>query len=339
MRNLLINNTVYVSGRTSLCRGGKKRWRLRVKDGDGDGGEEGGGGGVTQFSRELIEHDSNKNKMLGPSAWAVTGSVEQNFSVTLQGSDTIFDFSFSFFFFWQLEFEASALLGSARLGSALLCSAPLCGLTPSFNLLHNVPPHWQGGEKKHNCCFRLCTSALCIFEGHALGLLLFFSTYSRPVCNPASVLLLPGPPLALNNTSRHAVRDQLTLKLLDFTLKASVPQMSAELCRQFCLSMLRPCLRARGGVEVNVAWVMVHMSIQLLNFGVFFSLCKWKTRELENTQTHKCSGAVFGGAFWKEDEAKQQQRQRGAGSSPGYQLFANFFQTKHHPLKSVCAGD
>lgn len=99
MRNLLINNTVYVSGRTSLCRGGKKRWRLRVKDGDGDGGEEGGAGGVTQFSRELIEHDSNKNKMLGPSAWAVTGSVEQNFSVTLQGSDTIFDFSFSFFFF------------------------------------------------------------------------------------------------------------------------------------------------------------------------------------------------------------------------------------------------
>lgn len=24
-------------------------------------------GGVTQFSRELIEHDSNKNKLLGPS--------------------------------------------------------------------------------------------------------------------------------------------------------------------------------------------------------------------------------------------------------------------------------
>lgn len=48
LRNLLINNTVYVSGRTSLCRGGggKKRRRLRVKDGDGDGdgGEEGGGG-------------------------------------------------------------------------------------------------------------------------------------------------------------------------------------------------------------------------------------------------------------------------------------------------------
>lgn len=38
-----------------------------MKDGDGEtgGGKE---GGVTQFSRELSEHDSNKNKMLRPYA-------------------------------------------------------------------------------------------------------------------------------------------------------------------------------------------------------------------------------------------------------------------------------
>lgn len=44
LRNLLINSMVYVSGRTSLCRGGK-RWRFGVKDGDGDGETGGEGGG------------------------------------------------------------------------------------------------------------------------------------------------------------------------------------------------------------------------------------------------------------------------------------------------------
>lgn len=84
--------------------------------------------------------------------------------------------------------------------------------------------HTAQKKKKNSCCFCLCTSALCIFGGRELGLFLL-ACASRPFCNPVSILLPPEPPLALNNTSRHAVRDQLTLKLLDFTLIAPVPQM------------------------------------------------------------------------------------------------------------------
>lgn len=50
--------------------------------------------------RELMGHDSNKNKMMRLHTLAVTGSVRQNFSVTLQGSDTIFIFFFFLFFFY-----------------------------------------------------------------------------------------------------------------------------------------------------------------------------------------------------------------------------------------------
>lgn len=182
-----------------------KRWKHWVKDGK-TGGD--GDGGVTQFSRDSIEHDSNKNKMLRPYVWAVTGSFLQNFSVTLQGS----------FFFPSLVQSCSFSLKPQ--------TALHCGLTPSFNLLHNVPPHW-----KNSCCFCVCTSVLCISEGLRL---LFSVCTDWSVFNSMSILLLPETPLALNNTSRHAVTDQLTLKLLDFTLKAPAPQMSAEFCRQFC---------------------------------------------------------------------------------------------------------
>lgn len=99
LRNLLINSMVYVLGKTSLCQ--RKRRQLGVKDGDGETGgwAEGFGGWeeVTQFSGEMIEHDSNKNKMLRPSARAATGSVWQNFAVTLWGSGAIFDSPFLFF--------------------------------------------------------------------------------------------------------------------------------------------------------------------------------------------------------------------------------------------------
>lgn len=81
LRNLLINSMVYVSGRNRLCRG--ERRQREVKDGDEEVETGGEGGGMTHFPGELIEHDSIENKMLRP---------RQNFSVTLQGSDT--------FFFW-----------------------------------------------------------------------------------------------------------------------------------------------------------------------------------------------------------------------------------------------
>lgn len=147
-----------------------------------------------------------KIKMLRPYTWAVTGTVQQRFSVTLQGSDTIFDFcssfySIFFFFFCQLSLEATA---------------QLCGLTPSFNLLHNVPPHCKKTKQLLFLCVYFCS--LHLWRTCAWIVSLVCTDW--PVWNPASILLLPEPPLALNNTSRHAVRDQLTLKLLDFTLKA-----------------------------------------------------------------------------------------------------------------------
>lgn len=80
---------------------------------------------------------------------------------------------------------------------------------------------------------------------------------SGPSVIPRSSSCCPDLRSTLNKTSRRAVRDQLTLKLLDFALKAPAPQMSTELCRHFfyfffCLSVSRPCLRARGA-EVNTA--------------------------------------------------------------------------------------
>jgi len=123
---------------------------------------------------------------------------------------------------------------------------------------------YHHSEEEKTCCFCLCTSALCIVEGHALGL--FISGWAA--CNSVSIPLLPEPPLALNNTSGRAVRDHLTLKLLDFTLKAPATQMSVEFCRLFLLIRAQTLPEGRWGGEANVAWVTVHVSIQLLSFTV-----------------------------------------------------------------------
>lgn len=63
--------------------------------------------------------------------------------------------------------------------------------------------------------------------------------------------------------------------------------------------MLRPCLRACGG-EVNVAWVMVHMSIHLLNFSVL--TVQMKDEGTWNTYTHmqKHTRSALG-TFLKEE--------------------------------------
>lgn len=113
-------------------------------------------------------------------------------------------------------------------------------------------------------CFRLRTSAFAISKD--MNSDCCFQA-GLPV-NFGSILLLPKPPLALNNASRHADRDQLTLKLLDFTLKSPAPQMSAEFCRQFSLIHAQTLPGGMQGGEASAAWVMVHMSIQLLNFSV-----------------------------------------------------------------------
>lgn len=88
-------------------------------------------------------------------------------------------------------------------------------MSPSFRMLHNAStlvfqlPHFG----------RFCSVLFCfvLFSSHQ---------QRRSACDCVSVLLPPVPPLALNNTSRHAVRDQLTLKLLDSTLKAPTPQIA-----------------------------------------------------------------------------------------------------------------
>lgn len=168
LRNLLINNTVYVSGRTSLCRGGVRRdggseWRMEMEMEM----EEKKEGGVTQFSRELIEHDSNKNKLLGPSVWAVTGSVEQNFSVTPQGQTPSLIFFFLAAVAWS---HGPARLCSARLGSVDWLQVSICC----------IMCHHTDGKKKTNVVF-VCVLLLFAFsEGHALWLLLFVSVILRP---------------------------------------------------------------------------------------------------------------------------------------------------------------
>lgn len=63
------------------------------------------------------------------------------------------------------------------------------------------------------------------------------AVHSGPSVIPHSSSCCPNLRSALNKTSRRAVRDQLTLKLLDFALKAPAPQMSTELCRQIFISI------------------------------------------------------------------------------------------------------
>lgn len=326
LRNLLINNTVYVSGRTSLCRGGVRRdggseWRMEMEMEM----EEKKEGGVTQFSRELIEHDSNKNKLLGPSVWAVTGSVEQNFSVTRQGQTP----SLIFFFLAAVAWSH----GPARLCSARLGSARLCGLTPSFNLLHNVPPHWR--EEKNKCCFCLCTSALCIFWRTCTLIVVVC------VCNPASVLRLPGPPLALNNTSRHAVRDQLTLKLLDFTLKS--PSAADE------RSVLQTVLLIYAQTLPEGTWwcwgkrglsygTHVHPITELL-WGFFSPRANERRGNLKTHRLTSAQGRCLVVLFEKKTRPNSNNASVELAVARGINFLLIFVQTKHHPLKSVCAGD
>lgn len=116
-----------------------------------------------------------------------------------------------------------------------------------FSLLHNGQPRWR--KTTIGCCFHLC------LLWRPCSWIVSLVWTERPVGNPVSILLLLEDPPALNNTSRHAVRDQLTLKLLDFTLKGPVPEMSSEFCRQFCLSIFRPCLEVYTS-EVSMAGVM-----------------------------------------------------------------------------------
>ena len=92
--------------------------------------------------------------------------------------------------------------------------------------------------------------------------------------NAVFIFLIPKSLLALSHPSRHAVRDHLTLKRLDFTLKAHAPQMSAEFCRQFSLIHAQTLPEGSGGAEANTAWVVLHMSIQLLNSSVLAAQMK-----------------------------------------------------------------
>lgn len=143
---------------------------------------------------DLTEYDSSRNKMR-PYWWDITESVQLNvYSGTLQGSQTNFDFHFF--------------------------SIHLMPQLSSVDLVQ--------------------VSVYCIMWKHTAGTQLFPSVHFLRLWWPMflrlflsygqaglSIILCPSsgllkPPLALNNTSRHAVRDQLTLKLLDFTLKAAV---------------------------------------------------------------------------------------------------------------------
>lgn len=45
--------------------------------------------------------------------------------------------------------------------------------------------------------------------------------------------------------------------------------MSAEFCRQFLLIHAQTLPEGTQGGEASAAWVMVHMSIQLLNFSAW----------------------------------------------------------------------
>lgn len=155
-----------------------------------------------------IENESNKNEMR-PSTWAVSVSVEQNFSVTLLQLIPHTHVSF-------------------------------CCIT------------WNHTEGKQQTV--VFVSA---FPWRPCSWIVSLIWTERPVCNPVSILLLAKAPPALNKTSRHAVRDQLTLKLLDFTLKGPVLEMSCEFCTQLCLSILqifRPCLEVCSS-QVSTAWV------------------------------------------------------------------------------------
>lgn len=132
-----------------------------------------------------------------------------------------------------------------RLSTSIQVRSRLSGLKASFNQLHNVPPHRRGGKKKATTtkmsgCFSLrallpfqllkdmCSDSFC------------GAVQSGPSVIPRSSSCCPDLCSALNKTSRCAVRDQLTLKLLDFALKASAPQMSTELCRQFFFFFFLP---------------------------------------------------------------------------------------------------
>lgn len=202
LRNLLINSMVYVSGRTSLCQRGKamevwsEGWRWRWRDGRRRRGWPNSHGSWLNMTAIKIK------------CWDLMCELRQDLlsrsSVWLCRGQTP-----SLIFFICCSFSLKPRLCFVDWLQVSICCI-MCQNT---------------AEKEKKTVVFVCV--LQLFAS-LKDMDCFFSE------SVSILLLLLKPPLALNNTSRHAVRDQLTLKLLDFTLKAPVPQMSTEFCRQFC---------------------------------------------------------------------------------------------------------
>lgn len=253
LRNLLINSVVYVSRKTSLCQGKQQslgEWRMTMERQEEVGVK--GAGGWIRFPRELIEDDSSKNKIF----WASCASCNGIRSAELGARPCS-----------PLSFHSSSVDWLQVSACCIICHCSKQEQKLLF-FARALQPSALSKAAHSDCCFS-----------------------SRP----ASKILrasswCPKPPLALNNTSRHAVRDQLTLKLLDFTLKSPAPQMSAEFCRQFWLIHAQTLPEGTQAGESTVARVMVHMSIQLLNFSVWATQIR---REGTSTNTQLLRGIHF----------------------------------------------
>ena len=264
--------------------------------------------------------------MLGPSAWGVTGSVEQNFSVTPQGQTPSLIF-FSFFLFFG-SCSLKPRLGSARLDSALLGSVDWLQVSICCIMCHHTD-----GKKKIKCCFCLCTSALCIFwRTRTRIVVVFLLSTARRVCNPASVLRLPGPPLALNNTSRHAVRDQLTLKLLDFTLKS--PSAADERRALQTVLLIYAQTLPEGtwwcwGKRGLSYGTHVHPITELL-WGFFFPHANERRGNLKTHRLTSAQGQCLVVLFEKKTRPNSNNASVELAVARGINFLLIFVQTKHH---------